>query len=300
MFTAVPSMSHEVLEPVVGELGGVLELVRRGDLEELERRVGGPELGGGEVVVDDAVGRDGQDVDGVRCSGRRSCSSRRRRWGRGRPRRRPACRRGRGSLTCRLGAAPGSRGRRSPASRRPPRPSADEGDPGRERSPGCRRRRRVRRTSSRPSGRRGGRRTATASTAVGLQPLPVSGGTPPASGRARIPRATARSAPVSCRIRTARSRRMSVASRGPARSTSPNSRLTLPSWKRLCARSRAYSASVSSPLSRASVSASSGAGARAGSSRSSDCACAAPARTRAVTSTPKAPASRISGSVAAS
>ena len=186
-----------VLEPVVGELRGVLELVRRGDLEELERRVRGAELGGGEVVVDDAVRGHGQDVDGVavRVVARAVAEDAAGtevvhvdvqlavdavvRW------------------TCRPGAAPGSRGRRSPGSRRPPRPRRRAQIQGGT----------VAGLPSAPSGASDVVSTQwtqrwaphpTAVTAVGLQPLPVPGGTPPASGRARIRRATARSAPVSC------------------------------------------------------------------------------------------------------
>ena len=64
-----PLHERVVLEPVVGELHRVEELVRRGHLEVLERRLADPVLALAVVVVEHAVGRDspgGAELVGVR------------------------------------------------------------------------------------------------------------------------------------------------------------------------------------------------------------------------------------------
>jgi hypothetical protein len=69
MIVGSPEKTFSVLEPVVGELHRVEELVRRGHLEVLERRLAHPVLRLAVVVVEHAVGRHGPrvaELEGVR------------------------------------------------------------------------------------------------------------------------------------------------------------------------------------------------------------------------------------------
>ena len=268
-----------VLQPVVGELRRVVELVRGGDLEELLRRVLRAVLERREVVVDHAERRDGVDVRlvGVRVVARAVAED--------------AVRAEVVQIDVQLAVA-AVVGRRRVRERRPvvepERVDLLGPDvlPGRDREVDP-----VRHAVGRVGIVGAGASalsmvstqwTQTKAPQAGLEadsstvhPLPI--GTPPEffGGRASSRCAALRSLPARSSTRAARSRRISVASWPEGRSTSPNSRRTRARWKMLRARSSVYSASVSSPSVNASLSASSAA-TGAGSGRSASWAAAVP------------------------